>query len=69
MMRTAFEVRHAVFFEFSFKPAGAAPGSVLPSIVREHLFGRLILADGNPIHFDHRVGRGAAKQVRSHNEP
>lgn len=63
MLRTAFEVSDAVFLEFGLETADAAPGRVLTTVVSEHLFGRLILADGDPIHFDDRMGRWTAEQV------
>jgi len=64
MMRPGFEVRHAVFLKFGFKPRRAAPGGVLPSIVGQHLLGWLELADTLPIHFDHRLRRRTAEQIR-----
>jgi hypothetical protein len=40
----------------------------LAAIVGEHLLGRRELARRHPIDFDHRLSRGAAKQIRAHQE-
>jgi len=69
MVWARFEVRHPVLFEFGLEAADAAPVGVLAAVVGEHLLGRLELAHCHAIHFDHRVGRGAAEQVRAHDEP
>jgi len=69
MLRAALEVRHAILFEFGLESAGAAPGSILPAIVGEHLFGRLKLTGRHAVDFDHRVRRGTAEQIGAHDEP
>lgn len=69
MMRAGFDVRHPILLQFGLEPAGAAPTGVLAAVVGEHLLGRLELAGRHAIHFDHRVGRGTAEQIRAHNEP
>jgi hypothetical protein len=61
MMWARFEVRHAILFELGLEAADAAPVGVLATVVGEHLLGRLELAGRHAIHFDHRVGRGAAE--------
>lgn len=68
MLRTTLEMRHAVLLQLRFEARGAPPGSVLPAVIGEHLLGRLILGDRLAIHFDHRLGRRAAKQIRTDNE-
>ena len=69
MMRAGFDVRHPILLEFRFEAAGAAPTGVLAAVVGEHLLGRLELARRHAIDFDHRLRRGAAEQVRAHDEP
>jgi hypothetical protein len=61
MVGPTLEVRDPILFEFGFEPAGAAPTSVLTTVVGEHLFGRLKLGGGDTIDFDHGVRRGAAE--------
>ena len=62
------EVRDAILLELGREAAGAAPGSVLAAIVREHLLGRLELAGGDPIDLDDGLSRGTAEQVRADDE-
>ena len=69
MLRPRLEVLHAILLQHRFEAASAAPSGILPAVVGQHLFGRLILADGHAIHFNHRCRRGAAEQIRSHDEP
>lgn len=66
MVRGGFDVDDAVLFEFRLEPAGAVPVGVLPAIVGEHLFGRIILRFGLPEDFDEVVGRLAAEKVHAH---
>jgi len=68
VLRTRLEVRHAILLKLRFETRSAAPRSVLPAIVGEHLLGRFELRDGLPINFDHRLRRWAAKQIRTHDE-
>jgi hypothetical protein len=58
-----------ILLEFGFETADPAPVGVLTTVVGEHLLGGLELADGGAVDLDHRLGRGAAEQVRSHDEP
>jgi hypothetical protein len=69
VMGPRLEMRHAILLELGLETAGAAPGGVLAAVVGEHLLGRLILADGDPIHLDDRRRRGTAEQVRPDDEP
>jgi hypothetical protein len=61
MLGAALEVSHTIFFKFGLEAAGAAPGSILAAIVREHLLGRLKLTGRHSIDFDHRLSRRAAE--------
>lgn len=69
VLRAGLEMGHMILFKLRFEAAGAAPTGVLPAVIGQHLPGRLILTGGHPIHFNHRVGRGAAEQVGPDNEP
>ena len=69
MLRTGFEMRHAILFEFGLETADAAPSCILATIVSEHLLGRLKLANGDAVHLDHRGRRGTAEQVCADDEP
>jgi hypothetical protein len=69
MLWPTFEVGDVIFFEFSLETTDPTPRGVLTTVVGEHLFGRLILTDGHPVHFNHRVGRWAAEQVGPNDEP
>jgi hypothetical protein len=69
MLRTRFEVRHAILFEFGLEAADSTPGGILAAVVGEHLLGRLELADGDAIDLDHRCRRGTAEEIRAHDEP
>lgn len=69
VLRPGLEMGHMILFKLRFKAAGAAPTGVLPAVIRQHLLGRLILADRHPVDFDHRVRRGTAEQVGPHDEP
>jgi hypothetical protein len=69
MLGARLEVRDPVFFQFRLEPAGATPSGVLPAIIGQHLLGWLELANRHPVHFDHRLRRGTAEQVRPHDEP
>lgn len=68
VLRPGLEVRDAILLEFGAEATGAAPGSVLAAIVREHLLGRLEIAGGDPIDLDDSLGRGTAEQVRADDE-
>jgi hypothetical protein len=69
VLRTGFEVRHAILFEFRLEATDAAPGGVLAAVVGEHLLGRLELADRDSIDLDHRGSRGTAEEIRADDEP
>lgn len=69
MLRPALEVRDAILLQLRLEAAGAAPGGILATIVGEHLLGRLELGDRLPIHFDDRLGRRTAEQIRADEEP
>ena len=69
VMRPGLEVSHAILLELGLEAAGAAPGGVLAAVVGEHLLGRLILANGDPIDLDDRGRSGTAEQVRPDHEP
>jgi hypothetical protein len=69
MLRTAFEMRHAILFQLRFEAAGAAPAGVLAAIIGEHFLGRLKLSGRHAVNFDDRLRRGAAEQIRSHHKP
>jgi hypothetical protein len=69
MLRTGFEVRHAILFEFGLEAAHPAPRGILAAIVGEHLLGRLELADRHAVNLDHRRRGGTAEQVGADNEP
>ncbi len=68
MVRTGFEVIDAVLFELGFEPGGSPPGGVLPTVVSEHLPGRIELTHGNAENFQHIFRSLAAKQIGSHQE-
>ena len=68
VLRTGFEMRHPILFEFGLEPAGAAPGSVLATVVGEHLLGRRKLGCRHPIDFDDRLRRGTAEKISPHEE-
>jgi len=69
MLGPALEVGHAILLQFGFEAAGAPPTGVLATVVGEHLLGRTKLAGGDAVDFDHRLGRGAAEQIRARDEP
>jgi hypothetical protein len=69
MLRTGFEMRHAILFEFGLETADAPPGGVLAAVIGEHLLGRLELADRHPVDLDHCGRRGTAEQIRPDDEP
>jgi hypothetical protein len=69
MVRPRFDMVDPVLLELGFEPAGAAPGGVLPPVVGEHFLGRFELGDRHPIDFNHRLGGGAAKQIRADHVP
>ena len=69
MLWPRLEVLHAILLQHRFEAAGAAPSGVLPTIIREHLLGRLILTDRHAINFNHRRGGGTTEQLRAHDEP
>jgi hypothetical protein len=69
VLRAGLEVRDAILLELGLEAADPAPGGILAAVVGEHLLGRLELADGHPIDFDHRCSRGTAEEIRADDEP
>jgi len=69
MMRTAFEVSDAAFFEFGLEAGRAAPGGVLAAIVGEHLFGRIVFAHGDAKNFQDVLGGLAAEDIGADHKP
>jgi len=67
-MGPALEVGDAALLEFGLETRGAPPGSVLPSVIGEHLPGRVVFAHGDPENLQHVLGSLAAKDVGSHQE-
>ena len=51
-----------LFFQFLFKPGGATPVGILPTVVGEHLLGYAVRADAPSIGLDNMLGRLAAIQ-------
>jgi len=68
MMRPGFEVVRAVLFHLRLETGRAAPIDILPAVVGEHLFGRLILRGGNPEDLQHVLCRVTAEQIGAHHE-
>lgn len=68
VLRTRLEMRHAILLQLRLEARSATPRSILPAIIREHLLRWLILRDGLPIHFDHRLRRRTAEQIRPHDK-
>ena len=69
VMGTALDVSDPVLLEFGLEPTDPSPVGILPTVIGEHLLGRLILSRGHPVDLDHRVRGGAAKQIGPGNEP
>jgi hypothetical protein len=65
---TTLDMRHAVLAQLGFEARGAPPGGVLSPIVGQHFLGRLKLARADAIDLDHRLGGGAAEQIRRRDE-
>jgi hypothetical protein len=68
MMGPGLEVVGPVLFHLRLEAGEAPPVDILPAVVGEHLFGRLVFAGGDPEDLQHVFGRVAAEQVRPHNE-
>lgn len=69
MMRPGFEVMSSVLSHLGLETSLAPPVHVLPSVIGQHLFGRLILGGRHPKHFEHVFGSVTAKQVGTDYEP
>jgi hypothetical protein len=69
VVRPGLEVVRPVLFHLGLKPRGAAPVDVLPTIVGEHLFGRLVFGRGDAKDLQHVVGGMAAEQIGADHEP
>ena len=63
MVRLGFDVMDFVFLQLSLKAAVAVPARVLPSIVREHLFRRIVLGGSPAIHLDDVLPRLAPEKL------
>src|SRR5208283_1873965 len=64
MVRPRFDVMDFVFLQLQLKAAVAAPTRVLPTIVREHLFRRVILGSRPTVYFNYVLGRLAPKKLQ-----
>jgi len=69
VMRPGLEVVRPVLFHLGLKPSNAAPIDVLPTVVGEHLFGRLVFGGRNAKHLQDILGGVAAEQVGPDHEP
>jgi len=63
MMGSGFEVVGPVLLHLGLEAGGSPPVDVLPTIVGEHLFGRLVFASRDAKHLQHVLSRVAAKEV------
>ena len=68
MVWAGFEVVGAIFLHLRLKAGEATPVHILPAVVSEHLFGRLILGCGHTKDFQYILGGVAAEQVGTHHE-
>jgi hypothetical protein len=68
VMRSGFKVVRAILLHLGLEASAAAPINILPAIVREHLFGRLVLAGSHPKHLQHVFGGVAAEQIGADQE-
>ena len=68
MVRPGLEVVRAVLLHLGLETGGAAPIDILPAIVREHLFRRLIFTGRHAKDLQHVLGGVAAKQVAPDDE-
>lgn len=68
VMRTGFKMVDPVLFQLGLEAGGATPVDVLPAVVGEHLFGRLVLPDGHTKDFQYVFGGVAAEQIRADHE-
>ena len=69
VVRPGLEVVRPVLFHLGLKPSNAAPIDVLPTVVGEHLFGRLVFGGRNAKHLQDILGGVAAEQVGPDHEP
>jgi hypothetical protein len=53
VVRLRFDMMDPVLFHLRLEPAGAAPARILPAVVRQHLFRRVILRCRPAVHLDH----------------
>jgi hypothetical protein len=63
------EVVNPVLLHLGLETGGAAPIDILPAIVGEHLFRRLIFTGRYAKHLQHVLGGVAAEQIGSDDEP
>ena len=68
VMRAGLEVMSPVLLHLGLEASGAPPVDVLPAVVGEHLFGRLIFAGRDPENLQDIFGRVAAEQIGAHDE-
>ena len=54
-----------VFLQLAFKAAVATPARVLPTIIREHLFRRVVLGGRPAVYLNYVLRRLAAKELHS----
>ena len=64
MVGLGFDVVDLVFLELRLKAAFPVPARVLPPIVREHLFGRIVLGGSLAVHLNDVLPRLAAEQLK-----
>lgn len=69
VLRTRLEMGHAILLQLRLEARRAAPRSILPAVIGEHLLRWLELGDGLAVHLDHRLRRRAAEQIRADDEP
>ncbi len=69
VVRPGFKMMRSVLLHLGLEAGGAPPVDVLPAIVGEHFFGRLIFGRRDPKHLQDILGGVAAKQIGPHQEP
>jgi len=63
VVRLRFDVVDLIFLQLTFEAAAPAPARVLPPIVREHLFRRVVLRGRPAVHLDNVFCRLAAEKL------
>jgi hypothetical protein len=64
-----FDVVDTVFLQLRLKPAGPSPRRVLTSVVRQHLFRRVILRGCPAVHLDNVLRSLAPEQIKTRDIP